>query len=48
MLQHALDDIVGTLSVLGDLFEVACEHLDRLVDLGCVPIMVPASGRTYR
>jgi hypothetical protein len=34
MLQHALHDIVGTSSVLGDFFEVAGEHFDRLANLG--------------
>ena len=32
MFQHALDDPVGALAVLGDLVEVAGQHLDRLVD----------------
>ena len=36
MLQHALDDAVGALAVLGDLVEVAGQHLDRLVDLGAL------------
>jgi hypothetical protein len=36
MLQHALDDIVGAPSVLGDFFEIACQHFDRFVDLSRV------------
>jgi hypothetical protein len=39
MLQHALDDIVGTPTVLCDLFEVTGEHLDRLVDLGTLIVV---------
>ena len=34
MLQHRFDDVVGALAVLGDLVEIAGQHLDRLVDLG--------------
>ena len=44
MFQHALDDIVGTSSVLGDFFEVAGEHLDRFVDLGTL-VVVQCSDR---
>src|SRR6516165_4639559 len=33
MLQHALDDAIGAASVLGDLFEIAGQHRDRLVNL---------------
>jgi hypothetical protein len=32
--QHALDDAIGALPVLGNLFEVAGQHLDRFVNLG--------------
>jgi len=32
--QHALDDAVGAPAVLGDLFEIAGQHVDRLVDFG--------------
>ena len=39
MLQHALDDVVGAPAVLGDLFEVAGQHLDRLVDLGALVLV---------
>ena len=39
MLQHALDDIVGTSSMLGDFFEIAGEHLDRFVDLGTLVLV---------
>ena len=34
VLQHALDDTVGAPAVLGDLFEIAGQHVDRLVDFG--------------
>jgi hypothetical protein len=34
VLQHALDDAVGAPAVLGDLFEIAGQHVDRLVDFG--------------
>ena len=34
VLQHALDDAVGALAVLGDLVEIAGQHLDRLINLG--------------
>ena len=34
VLQHDLDDVVGALAVLGDLVEIAGQHLDRLVDIG--------------
>ena len=36
MLQHALDDVVGAPAVLGDLFEIAGQHPDDLVDLGAL------------
>jgi hypothetical protein len=39
MLQHALHDIVGTSSVLGDFFEVAGEHFDRLANLGTLVVI---------
>ena len=39
MLQHALDDVVGAPAVLGDLFEIAGQHLDRLVDLGTLVLV---------
>jgi hypothetical protein len=32
VLQHALDDTVGAPAVLGDLFEIAGQHLDDLVE----------------
>ena len=34
MLQHALDDAVGPPAVLGDLFEIAGQHLDDFADFG--------------
>src|SRR5262245_44944523 len=34
--EHALDDAVGALAVLGDLVEVAAQHLDDLVDRGAL------------
>jgi hypothetical protein len=34
MLKHALDDTIGAPSVLGDLFEVAGQQPDDLIDLG--------------
>ena len=34
MFQHAFDDVVGALAVLGDFLEVAGQHLHRLIDLG--------------
>jgi hypothetical protein len=30
MFQHAVDDVVGTAAVLGDLFKVAAEQTDQL------------------
>ena len=45
MLQHALDDVVGALAVLGDLFEIAGQHLDRLVDLGARVFVEGREGR---
>ena len=33
VLQHALDDVVGTLAVLDDFLKVSCQHLDCLVDV---------------
>ena len=41
MLQHAPDDAIGAASVLGDLFEIAGQHANRLVDLGT---LVAAEG----
>ena len=34
MRQHALDDAVGPIAVLGDFFEVAGQHRHDLIDLG--------------
>jgi hypothetical protein len=34
--EHALDDAIGALAVLGDLVEVAAQHLDDLVDRGAL------------
>ena len=31
--EHALDDVVGALAVFGDLFEIARQHADRLIQL---------------
>ncbi len=48
MLQHALDDAVGAPAVLGDLVEVAGQHLDRLVDLGARVLVERGEGRRRR
>ena len=45
MLQHALDDVVGAPAVLGDFFEIAGQHLDRLVDLGALVLVERSDGR---
>ena len=34
MLQHPLDDAVGAPPELGDLFQIAGQHPDNLVDVG--------------
>ena len=45
MLQHALDDAIGTASKLGDLFEIAGQHPDDFVDLGeAVEVRVRDNG----
>ena len=44
MSQHALDDIVSALAVLDDPFEVADQHLARLIDLA-TPSLVERSER---
>jgi hypothetical protein len=36
MLEHALDDTIGAPSVLGDLFEIAGQQPDDLIDLGAL------------
>jgi hypothetical protein len=38
MLQHALEDAVGALAVLGDLFEIAGQHSDHLVEFGVLVV----------
>ena len=43
--QHRLDDVVGALAVLGDLLEVAGQHLDRLVDFGALVLVERRDGR---
>ena len=45
VLQHRLDDIVGALAVLGDLVEIAGQHLDRLVDLHTRVLVERGDGR---
>ena len=39
MLQHAFDDAIGAASVLGDLFQIAGQHPDRLIDLGALVVV---------
>src|SRR6516165_3093744 len=39
MLQHALDDAIGAPSVFGDLFQIAGQHPDRLVDFGALVLV---------
>ena len=39
MLQHALDDAIGAASVLSDLFQIAGQHPDRLIDLGALVVI---------
>ena len=47
VLQHALDDAVGALAVLGDLAEIAGQHLDRLINLGPRVVVERGDGATY-
>ena len=44
MLEHALDDAVGAPAVLGDLFEIAGQHLDDLVDIGALVVVERGQG----
>ena len=46
--EHALDDAVGALAVLGDLVEVAAQHLDDLVDRGALVVAERRHGRRRR
>jgi hypothetical protein len=46
--EHALDDAVGALAVLGDLVEVAAQHLDDLVDRGALVVGERCHGRRRR
>src|SRR6516165_12000497 len=46
--EHALNDAVGALAVLGDLVEVAAEHPDDLVDLGTPLVAERRQGRGRR
>ncbi len=39
VLQHALDDVIGALPMLGNLFEVAGQHLEGFVDLGALVVV---------
>ena len=48
VLQHALDDAVGAPAVLGDLFEVAAQHVDDLVDSGALVLAEHRHGRGRR
>src|SRR3984893_7772096 len=46
--EHALDDAVGALAVLGDLVEVAAQHLDDLVDRRALVVGERCHGRRCR
>ena len=48
MCQHARDDAIGPLAVLGDLFEIAGQHSDDLVDLGALVLVERRHGRRHR
>ena len=39
MFEHAFDDAVGAPPVLGDLFEIAGQHSDDLVDIGALIVV---------
>ncbi len=48
MLQHALDDVVGALAVLDDLFQVAGQQLHRIVGLGALLLIEGGDSRSGR
>ena len=48
MIEHALDDAVGALAVLGHLVEIATQHLDDLVDRGTLVLAEGGDGRRRR
>ena len=39
MFKHALNDVIGALAVLGDLVEVAGQHLDGFINLGALVVV---------
>ena len=45
MLQHALDDAIGAASMLGDLFQIAGQHPDRLIDFGALVLAECGNSR---
>jgi hypothetical protein len=45
MLEHALDDAVGTPAMLGNLFEIAGQHRDDFVDIGALICGQPGNRR---
>ena len=48
MRQHALDDVVGALAVLGDPLEVAGQHVDDLVDFAALVLVERRERRRGR
>src|SRR5215471_4346138 len=46
MFEHAFDDAVGALTMLGDFVEVAAQHLDDLIDRSA--LVVAESGHPRR